>query len=61
MLRNDHEHVRLCPQVILKEREGKKGKPLLDSDVAGAEEEEHDSSLSFTEDLTQEHLTPDGE
>ncbi|XP_072554399.1 selenocysteine insertion sequence-binding protein 2-like isoform X4 [Paramormyrops kingsleyae] len=46
-------------KVILKEREGKKGKPPLDSDVAGAEEEEDDSSLSFTEDLTQEHLTPD--
>ncbi|XP_048828701.1 selenocysteine insertion sequence-binding protein 2-like isoform X3 [Brienomyrus brachyistius] len=48
-------------KVILKEREGKKEKPPLDSDVAGAEEEEEedDASLSFTEDLTQEHLTPD--
>lgn len=46
-------------QIILKEREGKKGKTSVEQEVTG-QEENGDESLHFTDDLTQEPASQEG-
>lgn len=46
-------------QIILKEREGKKGKTSADSESSG-QEENREECLHFTDDLTQEPTSQDG-
>lgn len=47
------------PQIILKEREGKKGKTSVDSESSG-QEENREECLHFSDDLTQEPTSQDG-
>ena len=50
----------LCPQIILKEREVRKGRFSVDQNAASPEEQ-GDDDLHFTDDLTRDAVSQEGE
>lgn len=51
--------MRVLLQIILKEREGKKGKPSAEQESSGQEEPEEEN-LQFTDDLEPEPASQEG-
>lgn len=52
-------HMTVLLKIILKEREGKKGKKSVEQESSGLEEQA-DECLPFTDDLTQEAASQEG-